>query len=174
LKKPARVFAVASTVLAGCVAALAPAAVANAAAPTAAVRTAGPKVVWVDAKVSKAWPVRAALKQVDKYTGTKFKIGKCRTGAECITIREKREKASWAGVTYVAGTKSKILLNPSQRHKSYQVKRAILVHELGHARGVYKHTHSCTSVMYYSTHCPGGSVSPMTFTKAEKKILHRH
>jgi hypothetical protein len=181
--KSVRIIA-ASALATACVATLAPAAAAAGgtppiAAPTPAVaRAAAPaadaKIVWVDSKVDRRWPVRSAVKSLDKYTGTKFKFGSCKRGAECIVIREQKKRADWAGVTYVAWPKSKILLNPTQRHSSHAVRRGILVHELAHARGIHKHTSSCRSVMYYSTHCPSGSVAPMKFTKAEKRILHNH
>jgi hypothetical protein len=132
----------------------------------------------VDARVSSLWHVSSAVRFVDGYTGSRLRFGKCHTGAECIVIREKWNMNSRvAGLTYVGGgPTTTIHLNGTKRWMSLGQRRNTMIHELGHARGIYTHDHRCISVMYESTNCNRGSgrVAPRVFTAAEKKILRRN
>jgi hypothetical protein len=51
-----------------------------------------------------------------------------------------------------------------------------MIHELGHARGIYTNDHRCNSVMYESTNCNHGvgRLAPRVFAAVEKWILRRH
>jgi hypothetical protein len=146
--------------------------------PAAAAAAAPKRIVWVDAKASKVWHVGSAVAFLNKYTGAKLKRGNCHKGAECIVIREKwNMDPRVAGMTYVnGGTTTTIHLNGTKRRMSWGQRRNTLIHELGHARGIYTHDHTCVSVMYESTNCNHGTgrVAPLRFTRAEKKILHNH
>jgi hypothetical protein len=190
--KPVKILAL-STALAAAsvttsvvVAAAADPAMAAGAAKTAsgtaqvATRAAKPtRTVWVDAKVSRRWHVRSAVAFVDHYTGTKLRLGKCHKGAECIRIREKGNMdGGVAGLTYVGGSPTTTIhLNARNRDwMSWGQRYNTVIHELGHARGIYTHDRRCNSVMYSSTNCDGGTgrLTPRTFTAAEKKILRKH
>ena len=134
--------------------------------------------VWVDAKVSAVWQVTSAVKFVDRYTGTRMRLGTCHKGAECIVIREKwNMDGNVAGMTYLNGTPTtKIHLNARNRGwMSWGQRYNTVIHELGHARGILTHDRRCNSVMYESTNCNRGSgrVAPRTFTAAEKSILRQ-
>jgi hypothetical protein len=132
------------------------------------------RTVWVDVRVNSAWPVARAVSLVDRHTGTALRLGPCRSGVPCIVIREDRSlPRQWAGATYL-GTPTRIKLNPSRRTRPYAQRLHTLLHELAHARGVYTHNARCTSVMYYSMHCPNGRVAPNTFTAAERLALRRN
>lgn len=138
--------------------------------PTPA-QAASSKIVWVDVSTSKKWPTSKAIRIVDKYTGTTMKLGKCHTGAKCIVIRESGKlPRSWGAATY-PGAKTKLLLNKNRRSVSYAQRLHILVHELGHANGIYTHTRTCVSVMYSNVRCPSGRLAPLTFTAAERRTL---
>jgi hypothetical protein len=153
---------------------------AAAAAATTATRAARQTpTVWVDAKVSRRWHVGSAVAFVDRYTGTKLRLGKCHTGAECIRIREKwNMDGGVAGLTYVGGSPTTTIhLNARNRDwMTWGQRYNTVIHELGHARGVYAHDRRCNSVMYSSTNCNKGTgrLTPRTFTAAEKKILRNH
>jgi hypothetical protein len=139
-------------------------------APAAAANT-----VWVDVHANSAWPVSRAVSIVDTYTGTKLRVGRCRSGVRCIVIREDRSLPwSWAAATYPGHPVTKIKLNPSRRSSPYAQRLHTLLHELAHARGVYIHNGRCTSVMYHAMRCPDGRVAPNTFTAAERRTLRRN
>lgn len=152
---------------------------AGAAMPATANTAPATPTVWVDAKVNQLWPVRRAVAFVDRYTGTKLRLGKCRQGAECIVIREKwNMDGGVAGLTYVGGGRTTpIQLNARNGGwMTWGQRYHTVIHELGHARGIYTHDHRCTSVMYESTNCNRGTgrLTPRAFTAVEKKILRNH
>jgi hypothetical protein len=143
--------------------------------PAPAQAAAKRQVVWVDVKVNQAWPVSRAVAFVDKYTGSVMRFGKCRAGARCIVIREDWHLPSlWAGVTYPGSPRATIKLNPTRRKISWAQRYDTIVHELGHASGVYTHNSSCSSVMYFAVTCPNGHVPSVAFSKGEKATLRRH
>jgi hypothetical protein len=136
---------------------------------------AAPRTVWVDIHVNGAWPVRQAAQYVDRYTGTTVRFGACRKGAPCVRIRENGKlPPSWAAVTYVGANPTNIQLSSSRRGSSYTQRLDTVVHELGHAFGVYTHNKSCGSIMYYSLACPNGRNSTLAFSAAERATLRRH
>ena len=136
---------------------------------------AAPRTVWVDVRVNGAWPVRQAAGYVDRYTGTTIRFGACRTGVPCVRIRENGAmRRSWAAVTYVGTNPTNIQLNTSRRGSTYTQRLDTVVHELGHAFGIYSHNKSCGSVMYYSLACPDGRNSTLAFSVAERATLRRH
>ena len=122
-KKSGRSLAIAAalavTAATPAAAAAAPAAAAvTVPAPAAAAGTAtGTPTVWVDARVSAVWHVPSAVAFLDRYTGTKLRLGKCHKGAECIVIREKWNMApNVAGLTYVGGSPTTTIhLNGTKR-----------------------------------------------------------
>jgi hypothetical protein len=174
-KKSGRSLAVAAAmaVTAASIAVAIGPATAAAAGPATRART-----VWVDARgVSSVWHVSAAAAFVDRYTGTRLRLGTCRQGAECIVIREKWNMApDVAGLTYVGGSPTTIHLNGTKRGMGWGQRYNTMIHELGHARGIYTHDDRCNSVMYRSTNCNDGvgRVAPRIFTAAEKRILRKH
>jgi hypothetical protein len=131
--------------------------------------------IWVDVRVSSVWPVTRAVSLVDSYTGTTMRYGSCRAGARCLVIREDRGLPwQWAAATYPGSPVTRIKLNPSRRGSPYAQRLHTLLHELGHARGLYAHNSRCTSVMYYSMRCPNGNLAPNTFTSSERRTLRRN
>src|SRR4051794_29122411 len=136
---------------------------------------AAPRTVWVDARANGAWPVRQAAAYVDRYTGTTMRFGACRRGSPCVRIRESWGLPPlWAAVTYVGTDPTNVLLNPSRRRSSYTQRFDTIVHELGHAFGIYRHNSSCGSVMYYRLACPDGRDSTLNFSASERTMLRRH
>jgi len=137
--------------------------------------SAAAKIIWVDVKVDKAWPISQTMTFIDKYTGSQLRLGTCRANAPCIRIRESWVlPASWAAATYRGFPVTKILLNHSRYHTAYNARFNTVLHELGHASGIIVHTRTCVSVMYANLNCPNGSISPKAFTAAERKILKRN
>jgi hypothetical protein len=129
-------------------------------------------VVYVDVAVNQAWPVSRAVAYVDTFTRSTMRFGQCRNGSRCIAIRENWSiNPSWGAVTYPGSPRTTMQLNPYRRTTSYDQRLHILVHELGHANGVYEHTATCASIMYFNVQCPGGRFAPLTFTAAERVIL---
>jgi hypothetical protein len=136
---------------------------------------AAPRTVWVDVRANGAWPVRQAAAYVDRYTGTTMRFGACRKGSPCVRIRENGDMPRlWAAVTYVGTNPTNIQLNPGRRRSSYTQRLDTIVHELGHAFGIYTHNSSCGSVMYYSLACPNGRDSTLNFSASERTTLRRH
>ena len=132
-------------------------------------------VIWVDVRVNSAWPVSRAVTYVDSYTGSRMRYGTCRAGARCIVIREDGSlPSSYAAVTSVGYPVTRIRLNSHRRWYPYAQRLHTVVHELGHARGLYTHNPRCTSVMYYKMRCPDGRLAPLAFTSAERATLRRH
>ena len=128
--------------------------------------------IWVDARVSGAWPIASAVRYVEPYTGTTMRLGPCHTGTKCIVIRERASlPAAWGAVTYIGYPLTTIALNPRRRGVSAAQRYHIVVHELGHANGIMTHARSCTSIMYYNVHCPSGQLAPMRFSAAELATL---
>lgn len=129
-------------------------------------------VVYVDVDVDEAWPVSRAVTYVDALTRSTMRVGECRNGYTCVAIRENWDiNPAWGAVTYPSSPRTDLQLNPYRRTASYDQRLHILVHELGHANGVYEHTATCTSIMYFNVQCPDGHVAPLTFTAAERVIL---
>lgn len=142
--------------------------------PAAAAKT---RNVWVDYRgVNSAWPVRKAAAFIDRYTGTTIRFGACKPNYNCIRITEQAKlgNPSWAAVTYVGGRPTRIQLSAKRRTMSYTQRYDALVHELGHAFGIYSHNKSCASIMYYSLTCPNGRNSKLAFTAAERRTLKQH
>jgi hypothetical protein len=153
------------TLVVGMALALAPAVPAHAATPT----------VWINVVGASAWPVGAAVTTVDHYTSSVARYGSCRTGARCVTILERTIRSDWAAVTRGAGTaRVTIYLNPQRRYYSWYTRRSIVLHELGHAYGIYLHNSTCVSVMYGYVFCPGGALPPYRFTAYQRGVLWRH
>ena len=150
---------------------------ASAASPVSAHAAATAPTVWVDTRVSSVWHVTSAVRFVDRFTGTRLRLGKCHKGADCVVIREKwNMDRNVAGLTYVGGgPTTTIHLNGWKRGMSWGQRYNTIIHELGHARGIYTHDRRCDSVMYESTNCNHGTgrVAPRTFTAAEKSILRK-
>jgi hypothetical protein len=133
------------------------------------------RTVWVDVRVNSAWPVARAVSVVDAYTGTRMRFGRCRAEARCLVIREDAGlPGQWAAVTNLGYPITRIRLNPHRRVRPYAERQHTLVHELGHAMGVYTHNPRCVSVMYYNMRCPNGRLAPAGFTAAERRALHRN
>jgi len=134
-----------------------------------------PRTVWVDASVSRSWPVAATVRDIDRYTGTVARLGRCHTGSACVVIRESRTlPLAWPAATYPAGSKSTIKLNARRTISSSRDRYHILLHELGHAFGIYTHDRTCTSAMYSYVRCPGNRYAPNSFTSAQRAILRTH
>ena len=153
----------------------APAATTAATTTAATTAAAAAKIIWVDVKVNKAWPITRTMQFIDKYTGSRMRLGTCRANAQCIRIRESwLLPTSWAAATYRGFPVTKILLNHSRFHTAYNARFNTVLHELGHASGILAHTRTCVSLMYASLNCPNGNISPKTFTTAERKILKRN
>jgi hypothetical protein len=142
-----------------------------------------PRVVWVNVQkgATKHWPIHKALQFVDKYTGTQFKYGKCRANAKCITIKEDWKLApGYAGMANFTGPYVQlrngqtdwsvvIQLQPRQRYTAWMMRYDTVIHELGHAMGIYSHNVDESRTMYYMVRWNAPSFSP-----AEKKILKQH
>jgi hypothetical protein len=134
-----------------------------------------PRTVWIDAAVSRAWPVSATVRDIDRYTGTVARLGRCHAGSYCVVIRESRTlPMAWPAATYPAGSKSTITLNARRTIASSRDRYHILVHELGHAFGIYNHDPRCTTAMFSYVRCPGGGFAPNSFSSAQRAILRRH
>ncbi len=65
--------------------------------------------------------------------------------------------------------RTSVKLSPRARNQSSQGRLQTLVHELGHAFGLWYHNPTCSSAMYYSTRCGGGG-----FTRSEQAVLRRN
>jgi hypothetical protein len=93
-------------------------------------------------------------------------------------IREKwNMNGRIAGLTYVGSSPTTTIhLNGTKRWMGWGQRYNTMIHELGHARGIYTHDHRCNSVMYESTNCNHGAgrVAPRVFTAAEKRTLRSH
>jgi len=154
-------------------------------APAAA--AAKPRVVWVYVQnkntVTKYWPIHRALKFVDQYTGTQFKYGKCPASGKykCITIKEDwKLPPLYAGMANFIGPyvqlpngetdwSTVIQLQPRERGRSWWIRYDTVIHELGHAMGIYTHNADSSRTMYWMVRDNKPSFSP-----SEKRILRRH
>ncbi len=144
-----------------------------AAAAVRASTSARVQTVWIDVRVNSAWPVRRAVGFVDRYTGSQARFGRCHAGSRCIVIRESwRMPSQWGAVTRPGYPKTTLTLNPHRRWTSWSQRLHILVHELGHAYGLYTHPRSCTSIMYHNVHCRNGRLAPLLFTTAQRRTMH--
>jgi hypothetical protein len=133
------------------------------------------RTVWIDASVGRSWPVAATVRDIDRYTGTVARLGRCHAGSACVVIRESRTlPLAWPAATYPAGSKSTIKLNARRTISSSRDRYHILLHELGHAFGIYTHDRTCTSAMYSYVRCPGNRYAPNSFTSAQRAILRKH
>jgi hypothetical protein len=138
------------------------------------------RVVYVDVRMStaqkNAWGIKSAVDFVDRYTGSDMSFHACRSGYKCIIIQRKTERQEWAAVThgasetFSASTRTTINLNPQRDYYSWSANRSIVVHELGHANGIFKHT-GCTTAMYSGVFCSNGSLPPLGFNQTQKARL---
>ncbi len=141
-------------------------------------RTTAPKtgpVIWVDTQVNAAWPTAAAVRYVDRFTSSRLTIGRCHAGSRCVVIREDNGlPAAWGAATWPGSPTTLINLNPARRTTDHTERMHILVHELGHAQGIFDHAQACTSIMYGGVRCPNGDYAPLRFTAAQQRILRAH
>jgi hypothetical protein len=130
--------------------------------------------------VSPVWPVSQAIAFMNRYTGSKLVRGRCQAAAPCVTISEKWDLGvpnADAGTYPTSGSASQgqrafrtsVVLGIRARRLSSQARLHMLVHELGHAFGIWQHNNACTSVM-----CPWTNGGPMRFNAYEQGILRRN
>lgn len=140
--------------------------------------------VYVEDHTSSYWPVNSSQNFVDQYTGSDIVYGTCQTSYKCVRVYEKYYSKSYSGWTCLPNewckltndTKSytRIYLNAYRRSYSYNARRNITTHELGHAFGITYHSAYCTNVMYGSVFCSNGSLPSYRFTDPQKTILRQH
>ncbi len=128
----------------------------------------GQRVVYVDSQISRVYSPVQAMNYVDYYSGVNLVWGKCRSGYGCVTIREGRlSNPYWVGVTNFRGNgRWEIKLAYRSRNMTWRQRHNLLIHELGHANGIYRHNPSCRSAMYFSTGC-----ASLRFDAADKRTL---
>jgi hypothetical protein len=119
--------------------------------------------------------VSATVRDIDRYTGSVVRFGRCHAGSACIVIRESRSlPLAWPAATYVDGSRSTIKINARRHITSAAERYHILLHELGHAFGIYTHDRRCVTTMYSYVRCPSGRVAPNTFSSTQRTILRGH
>lgn len=137
---------------------------------------------YVEDHTGAAWPVNYSQGFVDQYTGTDIIYGSCRAGAKCVRVYEFYFDQSISGLTCLPNEYCRfgaaytdyfrIYLNSYRNNTySYNARRNITTHELGHAFGIGYHSVYCTNVMYGSVFCPDGSLPTYRFTDPQKAIL---
>jgi hypothetical protein len=142
-----------------------------------AARPARPVVYISTPAVSSAWPVSQAIAFMNRYTNSKLVRGRCQAGAPCVTISEKQDLGipNADALTYPTygsvrqgerAFRTSIVLGFRGRRLSPQLRLHTLVHELGHAFGIWQHNSRCTSVMYAWSTC-----GPIRFNAYELAIL---
>jgi hypothetical protein len=149
--------------------------------PAAAATTAPRPVVYLSVSgVSSAWPVAQAAAYVNRYTRSRLVFGPCRDWAPCVTMSEAGDLgiARATAVTYptygsaaqgARAFRTTIQLTPGGGRLSGPARLRTVVHELGHASGLWDHNPRCVSVMYYTSACP-----VLRFSPAERAILRRN
>lgn len=147
------------------------------------------KVVEVVSHLSSSWPVKAAVSDVDYYTGSSIHIvKKCSGKHDCVTISTGNlpgkavGATGWCSYKYTDAAKQhfiglcKIVIDTKLTSKSgrygYYTKRWLVRHELGHWRGL-GHSKGCVSTMNPVDRCHG-HVPPAKFTSHEKSILRKN
>jgi len=91
------------------------------------------KQVYVESNAP-GWPVAAAVAEWRRAGVSRIHYAKCRKGAKCVRVSEKRIPGKVAGSTELFGG-GRITVDSSERWSAAQ-KREIVVHELGHTLGV--------------------------------------
>jgi len=129
------------------------------ATPTASAAVAYPhfasRIIMVENHTGSKWPVKASVLQWDRGTDASIRYGKCRVGAGCVRVYEKRlGKNGTAGNAALVWNPVTMLLNPVKvtLNDSYWLsahqRRQAVQHELGHAFGLNYHSTSRGSAMY--------------------------
>ncbi len=131
-------------------------------------------IVMVNAHVgSQDGNLRVGTKFVDKYTGSRFVYGKCRSEKRCITIvidKTLDKGTAFASWPNNRRERVRIRVNPG-RDSGYM--RRLFAHEIAHGMFV-EHSKYATNLMWPSLHKSNGQMVPFRFTKPQKRVLRGH
>jgi len=117
--------------------------------------------------------VRAAVRFVDRYTGSHFVYGACRYDRRCVIVKTVVNRAKGTGYSSWKGSARKrvtVSVNPG-RGDGYM--RRLFAHEIGHAMFL-SHSRYRSNLMWPTLFRSNGRMVTMRFTSHQRAVLRRH
>lgn len=136
--------------------------------------------IYAPSSVRSVFPVETEMQRIDYYTGSFNVLSYCRVGVRCVKIWSTTNGPcgpSYAGCAAYDKPSGwwTLYLNPYIANTPAK-RRAVTLHELGHAFNLWQHhtrQGACGYAMYYNITCWNGRPVGVDFTPDERYILAR-